>query len=56
MWSRIRRPSESQVAGQRSREIEKEIAQDKEKLEKEAKILLLGAGQSGKSTIVKQMQ
>ncbi|KAJ3121780.1 Guanine nucleotide-binding protein alpha-2 subunit [Nowakowskiella sp. JEL0407] len=36
--------------------IEKLIQEDAKKLEKECKILLLGAGESGKSTVVKQMK
>ncbi|XP_054908706.1 guanine nucleotide-binding protein subunit alpha-11-like [Poeciliopsis prolifica] len=39
-----------------SREIEKQIRKDKEKLKKEVKLLLLGTGESGKSTFVKQMR
>jgi len=37
-------------AEKRNAAIEKSLAQDKEKLRKEVKLLFLGAGESGKST------
>ncbi|KAF8536800.1 guanine nucleotide binding protein, alpha subunit [Trichophaea hybrida] len=40
----------------RHNEIEKLIRQDEKRLAKEVKLLLLGAGESGKSTILKQMK
>ncbi|THH29678.1 hypothetical protein EUX98_g4511 [Antrodiella citrinella] len=43
-------------AQQRSQEIDKQIEEDSRKFKKECKILLLGSGESGKSTIVKQMK
>ncbi|KAH7909587.1 guanine nucleotide binding protein, alpha subunit [Hygrophoropsis aurantiaca] len=41
---------------QRSDEIDRQIEEDFKKIRKECKILLLGSGESGKSTIVKQMK
>lgn len=43
-------------AAERSRKIDRELAIDGEKASREVKLLLLGAGESGKSTIVKQMK
>lgn len=43
-------------ARQRSREIDEEIKRDNELASKEVKLLLLGAGESGKSTVVKQIK
>uniref|UniRef100_D8Q3Y1 Heterotrimeric G protein alpha subunit 2 n=1 Tax=Schizophyllum commune (strain H4-8 / FGSC 9210) TaxID=578458 RepID=D8Q3Y1_SCHCM len=43
-------------AKERSDEIDSQIKADSERLKKECKILLLGSGESGKSTIVKQMK
>lgn len=41
---------------QRSEEIDRQIEEDSRKFKKECKILLLGSGESGKTTIVKQMK
>ncbi|ODA83745.1 hypothetical protein RJ55_02260 [Drechmeria coniospora] len=43
-------------AATRSRNIDRAIRQDEKRLSKEVKLLLLGAGESGKSTILKQMK
>ena len=40
----------------RSTQIDKQISKDKEKLKRTIKILLLGSGESGKSTLMKQMR
>ncbi|KAK5987524.1 Guanine nucleotide-binding protein alpha-2 subunit [Cladobotryum mycophilum] len=42
--------------GIRSKELDRIIRQDERRLSKEVKLLLLGAGESGKSTILKQMK
>ncbi|KAI9182863.1 Guanine nucleotide-binding protein alpha-2 subunit [Blastocladiella emersonii ATCC 22665] len=44
------------AATSRNAEIERQIQLDAEKFKRECKILLLGSGESGKSTIVKQMK
>ena len=41
---------------ERSYQIDKQIDEDAKRLRRECKILLLGSGESGKSTIVKQMK
>ena len=41
---------------QRSKDLDRKIRQDGEQAAREVKLLLLGAGESGKSTIVKQMK
>ncbi|PWN29512.1 guanine nucleotide-binding protein alpha-3 subunit [Jaminaea rosea] len=48
--------SEEKGAKERSIAIDKAIEEDSRKFKKECKILLLGSGESGKSTIVKQMK
>ncbi|KAI1159011.1 G protein alpha subunit [Nemania serpens] len=40
----------------RSRELDRVIRQDEKRMSKEVKLLLLGAGESGKSTVLKQMK
>jgi len=47
---------EDKAAVERSKQIDKTLRIDGEKAAREVKLLLLGAGESGKSTIVKQMK
>uniref|UniRef100_A0AAX7TEC8 Adenylate cyclase-inhibiting G alpha protein n=1 Tax=Astatotilapia calliptera TaxID=8154 RepID=A0AAX7TEC8_ASTCA len=48
--------AEDKAAVERSKMIDKNLREDRDKSSKEVKLLLLGAGESGKSTIVKQMK
>ncbi|KAK6318853.1 hypothetical protein J4Q44_G00100640, partial [Coregonus suidteri] len=48
--------AEDKAAAERSKMIDKNLREDGEKAAREVKLLLLGAGESGKSTIVKQMK
>ena len=48
--------TDSKKARQKNAEIDSELLKYEEYLRKEAKILLLGSGESGKSTIVRQMK
>jgi guanine nucleotide-binding protein G(i) subunit alpha len=47
---------ESSEQKRKSQAIDKQLEEDSKRLRKEVKILLLGSGESGKSTIVKQMK
>jgi guanine nucleotide-binding protein G(s) subunit alpha len=44
------------IAKEKSKEIEKELGKAKQEYRSTHRLLLLGAGESGKSTIVKQMR
>jgi len=48
--------TQDREAHQRSADIDRIIEEDSKKFKKECKILLLGSGESGKSTVVKQMK
>jgi len=45
-----------EVGAARSRDIDKMIKADEKRMQREMKFLLLGAGESGKSTVLKQMK
>ena len=49
-------PEDEKIALRRSKLIDKQLQQEKKNLKQEIKILLLGAGESGKSTFIKQMR
>ncbi|KAL1840488.1 hypothetical protein VTJ49DRAFT_440 [Mycothermus thermophilus] len=51
-----RREKGDEAGAARSRELDKQIRADEKKMAKEVKLLLLGAGESGKSTVLKQMK
>jgi guanine nucleotide-binding protein G(i) subunit alpha len=53
MGNCIKRTDQSTL---RSRAIDEQLKADRERQSREVKLLLLGAGESGKSTIVKQMK
>uniref|UniRef100_A0A3Q1GMZ0 G protein subunit alpha i1 n=1 Tax=Acanthochromis polyacanthus TaxID=80966 RepID=A0A3Q1GMZ0_9TELE len=48
--------TDDKAAQERSKMIDRNLRDDGEKAAREVKLLLLGAGESGKSTIVKQMK
>lgn len=48
--------AEDKAAVERSKQIDKQLRVEGERASREVKLLLLGAGESGKSTIVKQMK
>ncbi|KAG8923354.1 hypothetical protein FRC00_006356, partial [Tulasnella sp. 408] len=55
MGSCMSTPADPQMAAQ-NKEVERQLKETKDKLSKQVKVLLLGSGDSGKSTILKQMR
>lgn len=56
MGSSASQVDRSASAEQRTKEIDRELDKERTEHQRDVKLLLLGAGESGKSTIVKQMQ
>ncbi|KAJ9164724.1 Guanine nucleotide binding protein, alpha subunit [Coniochaeta hoffmannii] len=50
------RNKEDEAGAAKSRELDKIIRADEKRMQREVKLLLLGAGESGKSTVLKQMK
>ncbi|ROW08162.1 hypothetical protein VPNG_06928 [Cytospora leucostoma] len=50
------RRNKSEADAERSQELDKMLRADEKKMQREVKLLLLGAGESGKSTVLKQMK
>lgn len=48
--------AEERAEREKSQRIDRELEEDSKRLRRECKILLLGSGESGKSTVVKQMK
>ena len=48
--------SEEKAAAERNKAIDRQLRADHERNSREVKLLLLGAGESGKSTIVRQVR
>ncbi|KAL0095857.1 guanine nucleotide binding protein, alpha [Phycomyces blakesleeanus] len=50
------KPSQASLGAAKTRMIDKQIKADEKRMKSEVKLLLLGAGESGKSTVLKQMR
>jgi hypothetical protein len=55
-WKKFKSSTHENFANVKSKKIEQELEKEQQTMNKTIKLLMLGAGESGKSTIIKQMR